>query len=62
MPNDKFLFLLIGVVLAAGLTVWIGYLAIGSDGNWAVFVPVVLALAVLVRFGLTRRGRGGSDD
>ena len=62
MPNNRFLLLLVGVILAAGLTVWVGYLAIGGSGNWALVIPVVLGLALLVRLGLIRGRRGGSGD
>lgn len=60
MPTRRYAALLITVILAAGLTVWIGmsvagWLSLGPQAG-AIAVPVLLALALFIGWQVRRRG------
>lgn len=60
MPARRYALLLIGVILAAGLTVWVGtvvagWLSLGPQAG-AVAVPALLGLALLIGWQVRRRG------
>lgn len=60
MPARRYALLLIAVLLAAGLTVWIGTvvadrLSLGPQAG-AIAVPALLGLALLIGWRVRRRG------
>ena len=62
MPNDKFLMLILSVVAAAALTVWVGFGLVGdTSSGWSVVLPVVMAVALALRFVLMRGRKDDSD-
>ena len=58
MPNEKFAILLISVIIAAGLSVWLGVYLAGASVSWTVILPLALGFALAVRLVFVR---GGSD-
>ena len=65
MPLDKFVLILVIVVLAAGVTVWVGTLVAATVQipalGWAVSVPVALIAYVIWRV-IAERLRNREDD
>ena len=60
MPARRYALMLIAVILAAGLTVWIGTavagrLSLGPQAG-AIAMPLLLGLALLIGWQVRRRG------
>ncbi len=65
MPLDKLVLILVIVVIAAGITVWLGTMAAAAmqlgGATWAVFVPAALVAYVVWRVIADRVGNREDD-
>ncbi len=62
MPHMKLILLLVMVITAAGLTIWVGYLAMMQSGAldghaWGAIVPLLLVVAMALRILLKGRSQ-----
>ncbi|MGH1369344.1 MAG: hypothetical protein ACRBCL_12075 [Maritimibacter sp.] len=64
MPIQRLAFLLIAVIIAAGLTVWLGSM-LGAyselEAGWGAIVPIVICVIVAVRLISTRKTPSNDD-
>jgi len=65
MPLDKLVLILMIVIIAAGVTVWLGTLAVAAfqfgGPGWLVFVPAALVAYVVWRVIADRIGNAEDD-
>lgn len=64
MPLDKLVLILVLVVVAAGITVWLGALLLASmqiPGVWLAFIPAALVGYVVWRVVADRLGSSEDD-
>jgi len=64
MPLDKFVLLIVIVMVAAGITVWVSAMVMASlqiPGGWLVFVPAALVGYVVWRVIADRLGNAEDD-
>ncbi len=64
MPLDKFVLILVIVIAAAGVTLWLGMLALAAlqwPAGWLVFLPPALVAFVLWRV-IADRLHSAEDD
>ena len=65
MPLDKFVLILVVVIIAAGVTVWLGAMAAAAlqlgGATWLVFIPAALVAYVVWRV-IADRMQSTEDD
>lgn len=64
MPLDRFVLILVVVVIAAGITVWLATMALAAfqiPGGWLVFIPAALVGYVVWRV-IADRLNSAEDD